>query len=679
MKPFRILPAVGAIGLIGGMLFVASGTASAAATPGATAILTTPCGATGTVGVTSCTYSATGTGTFTVPASVTTATFKLLGAQGGSSPGTAPGGLGGSVTATLSVTPGQVFQVNVGAHGSFNPSPGGIDNGSGGGGSSDVRTAAFALANRVLVAGGGGGSGGSKSTSSQLGGAGGTGGGGGGRSGNGGSPVAKGGGGATVSGGGGGGSGVTGGNANGSAGVAQKGGVGGSTGSGVGGSGGFGGGASGGVGIPFNGCPGGGGGGGGGYYGGGGGGATSCTGGGGGGGGGSSYARLSARAVSMSVGVNSGKGRVSVTWPAAAVTFIGDSVTAGFGFCGVAENAGDVDCKPNQAMADSWFYQDTSLNDCKPPEVPNDACSNNNDNGRPWDAPPWSPGPKSPNVAYAYQIAAKQSATSYAAVSDWAMTGATPANWDPNGGVFAPQLKKINHQYVVMTVGANPILSDFTYITYAGVTVTKGPCVGSTGYESGGVWYSGPLSTTLACANRRWANLNQTQHLVNIYKALLSQNDHVMVLGYYRACSWSFGNWQPAANVVDGPSKGYRCTSESRPVSKTDHTRITQWAQAVAVGNDVNSRIHAAVVQAQDWAKRQWPGTNRYADLAWTSPDETTWAQHQPLSSAGSWIFLNDTWIHPNKAGAGQLAQTVTRAMCSAFGHWCDPGRPVWG
>ncbi|HEY5397644.1 MAG TPA: glycine-rich protein, partial [Trebonia sp.] len=152
MKPFRILPAVGAIGLIGGTLFVASGTASAAATPGAAAIPTTPCGATGTVSVTSCTYSATGTGTFTVPASVTTATFKLLGAQGGSSPGTAPGGLGGSVTATLSVTPGQVFQVNVGAHGSFNPSPGGIDNGSGGGGSSDVRTAAFALANRVLVA-----------------------------------------------------------------------------------------------------------------------------------------------------------------------------------------------------------------------------------------------------------------------------------------------------------------------------------------------------------------------------------------------------------------------------------------------------------------------------------------------------------------------------------------------
>ena len=36
--------------------------------------------------------------------------------------------------------------------------------------------------------------------------------------------------------------------------------------------------------------------------------------------------------------------------------------------------------------------------------------------------------------------------TSYAAVSDWAMTGATPANWDPNSGIYAPQLKKLKNQ-----------------------------------------------------------------------------------------------------------------------------------------------------------------------------------------------------------------------------------------
>ena len=62
------------------------------------------------------------------------------------------------------------------------------------------------------------------------------------------------------------------------------------------------------------------------------------------------------------------------------------------------------------------------------------------------------------------------------------------------------------------------------------------------------------------CVTRQWDKIDQTQHLVAIYKELLKQNDHVLVLGYYRACSWSFGNWQPAGNVLYGPATGYSCT-----------------------------------------------------------------------------------------------------------------------
>lgn len=364
--------------------------------------------------------------------------------------------------------------------------------------------------------------------------------------------------------------------------------------------------------------------------------------------------------------------------PSGTVTFIGDSVTAGFGYCGASENASNITCKPNQEFANAWYFGDNSLYDCKPPDVPNDACSNDNDNGKPWDAAPWSPGPKSPTVAYPYQIAASQSAPSYAAVTDWAMTGATPANWDPSSGVFGPQLKKLKDRYVVMTLGANPILSDFTNITLAGSTIADGPCVSSTGYKSDGTWYAGPLSDQLDCVARQWDKEEQTRHLVAIYEELLKQNDHVLVLGYYRACSWSFGNWQPAGNVFSGPAKGYRCRSESRPVSKTDRSRTTQWDQAVAVGDDVNARIHAAVVDAQEWAKSEWKGTTRYKDLAWTKPDEAEWARHQPLSTLGSWIFTRDTWIHPDKNGATQLANTVVNAMCSSFGHWCGRDR-AWG
>ena len=70
------------------------------------------------------------------------------------------------------------------------------------------------------------------------------------------------------------------------------------------------------------------------------------------------------------------------------VTFIGDSVTAGFGYCGYSEQAKNTTkCRTNQEMENDWISGDNSLSDCKPPEgTPTDACSNNNDKGKPWDS-----------------------------------------------------------------------------------------------------------------------------------------------------------------------------------------------------------------------------------------------------------------------------------------------------
>ena len=126
---------------------------------------------------------------WTVPASVTQASFDVLGAQGGANNAGAAGGLGGQATATLTVVPGQVIEVLVGGQGGtggagFNgggdASSGGPPGGGGGGGS-DIRTGACAattsctLAARAIVAGGGGGAG--ASSQAGLGAVGGSGGG----------------------------------------------------------------------------------------------------------------------------------------------------------------------------------------------------------------------------------------------------------------------------------------------------------------------------------------------------------------------------------------------------------------------------------------------------------------------------------------------------------------------
>ncbi len=160
-----------AIALIGGATMFSSGGAEAQG----------PCGSTGVLSGTSCTYSTVGTDTFTFPAGVDRADFEVFGAQGGR--GNDLAGRGGAARATIFQkfgVEGEVLQINVGGRGGDRPpsgaggkggfgggadggaaSPTGLQygGGGGGGGASDVRDGDYSLSRRLLVAGGGGGSG----------------------------------------------------------------------------------------------------------------------------------------------------------------------------------------------------------------------------------------------------------------------------------------------------------------------------------------------------------------------------------------------------------------------------------------------------------------------------------------------------------------------------------------
>ncbi|MFH1005199.1 MAG: glycine-rich protein [Bacteroidota bacterium] len=97
---------------------------------------------------------------FTVPTGVTSINVDVRGAQGGGT-----GGTGAKVVATLTVTPGQVLQINVGGMGGSGTGGwnggGSGSGGGGGGGGSDIRVSPYTLnfPDRFIVAGGGGGEG----------------------------------------------------------------------------------------------------------------------------------------------------------------------------------------------------------------------------------------------------------------------------------------------------------------------------------------------------------------------------------------------------------------------------------------------------------------------------------------------------------------------------------------
>lgn len=259
-----------------------------------------------------------GTQTFTVPAGVNSIVVDVQGAQGQANAlNQATGGLGGRVQATISVTPGEVLQINVGGGGTV-ATVGGFNGGAaagvadcntasggGGGGKSDIRRSPFGFngTDVLVVAGGGGGAGGSRVAACGPGGGGGGGAGWFGGGGGAGYDGTGGGGGTPSAGGVGGVFGFTGGG-NGANGTAGAGGVGGTviannqTASQTGVNGGGGGGTTG---------------------------ATGASGGGstwrgGGGGGGSSFAGPGTSAVTHTQGFRSGNGQIIVTWTGTSCT-----------------------------------------------------------------------------------------------------------------------------------------------------------------------------------------------------------------------------------------------------------------------------------------------------------------------------------------------------------------------
>jgi len=254
------------------------------------------------------TYTSQGSSSFTVPSGVTSITVKLWGGGGGGGGGARSGAIGGTgggggyVSATLSVTPGEVLDVYVGGGGGGGQySAAGVDAGGGGGGGG--YSSIYRGGTLLALAAGGGGGGGARNANS-----GGNAGAGGGTNGINGSSVGNGGGGGggTASAGG---TAGNGGNNDGTAGLSLSGGLGAdgrSAANGADGSGANGGLSSGGNGGSpnINTTRPGGGGGGAGYFGGGGGGSTTSANGnaGGGGGGGSSRTDPGATGVTNSAG-----------------------------------------------------------------------------------------------------------------------------------------------------------------------------------------------------------------------------------------------------------------------------------------------------------------------------------------------------------------------------------------
>jgi lysophospholipase L1-like esterase len=151
------------------------------------------------------------------------------------------------------------------------------------------------------------------------------------------------------------------------------------------------------------------------------------------------------------------------TGPGPVVRAMGDSVTAGFGFYGNGSPMGLLE-----------------LYECKPfGEVLDDACSSNSTatkNGLK-EVPYAADYGLSNNVSWAAQWANEYGVTNY---KNYAISGSEPTNWAPGGSLYSTTqtIEAEDPDYILMTIGANPILADTLFGLGSNVCALEADIVG---------------------------------------------------------------------------------------------------------------------------------------------------------------------------------------------------------
>jgi len=310
------------------------------------------------------------------------------------------------------------------------------------------------------------------------------------------------------------------------------------------------------------------------------------------------------------------------------VRAMGDSVTAGFGYFG----------KTGRPMP---F---TSLFDCKPAAVTfNDACSSNsfNRNSSVGTTPDFLPDyGLSRNISWAAQWANQYGVTDY---KNYAVSGSAPSDWLP-GGQFdsnRQQIEQDNPDYIVMTMGANPILSNVLF----GID------------DMGCALESDLFGDFQACVEAAFATVNLSQNLNALYTQLVNNTTSKILLMQYHLSI-------PAADIA-------YTASQIAMMDQLMNETIAGEAAAVApgrfnviapphfnVGIDITPLYPARF--SCSWFDWKVDGPSVQAD-----PSQDFIEALHPLSFCSGpangppWIISGDSGIHPSAAGYAQMEARI--------------------
>jgi lysophospholipase L1-like esterase len=309
------------------------------------------------------------------------------------------------------------------------------------------------------------------------------------------------------------------------------------------------------------------------------------------------------------------------------VRAMGDSVTAGFGY-----------------YADGSPMSIFSLFECKPVGmVLDDACSSNSTatkNGL--TEVPYAPDyGLSNNISWAAQWANQYGVINY---KNYAVSGSEPINWAPGGDLYATtqKIESENPDYILMTIGANPILANTLFGLEPMACAIEADIVG--GYRE--------------CVEEAFEGVHLRAELKRLYTNLVEKTNATIYLMQYHL-------------AIPSSALAYSVTQIAE-MGKLMNETIAEVAKEVNANRlKVIAPPHFNVGVS---IEPVYAGTFSCSSLGFTvdgpsvqsTPTQDELEVSHPLSfcegptgGGEPWVISGDTGIHPSATGYAQMASQV--------------------
>lgn len=308
------------------------------------------------------------------------------------------------------------------------------------------------------------------------------------------------------------------------------------------------------------------------------------------------------------------------------VRALGDSVTAGFGYYsnGRPMTIGHLfECRPGEKEFD-------------------DACSSNSLNTT-------SKGTKveyapdyglSNDISWAAQWANENGVTNY---ENLAISGSEPADWAPGGEFHATtaQIESEDPDYILMTMGANPLLSEMLFgLDHMGCAI-----------------YAQIFGGYSECVEKAFAEVHLQEHLKALYADLVKHTDATIYLMQYHLSVPSVALAYSATQIAE---MGKLLNREIEKIAAEVNPQRLQVVTPphFSVGIDISPVYPSRFSCSSLGFKVDGPSVQ-------STPTQDELEILHPLSFCEGptvgppWVISGDTGIHPSAAGYTQMASQV--------------------